>query len=176
VSPLSYLRNSQQNDTFKYSEVESITVIPEVKSVTTRIQITEKKGTSPVIAVVLMIVIAVAISVTIYAWSSGFVSQRSTQEAVSAECLNMEFMRLSGTSLTIFIRSHEPSSVYLDAVYVDGELRAKSLGKKLVGDSVTPVDLTSLVDSKGGDGTFQQGDEVKLVTARGTQIQFKVED
>jgi flagellin-like protein len=136
---------------------------------------TEKKGTSPVIAVVLMIAIAVAISVTIYAWSSGFVSQRGTQEAISPEYLNLEFMRLSGTSLTVFIRSHEPSSVYLDAVYVDGELRAKNLGWKLVGDSVTFVDLTSLVNSKGGDGTFQEGNKVKLVTARGTQIQFKVE-
>ncbi|MGC1121210.1 MAG: archaellin/type IV pilin N-terminal domain-containing protein [Candidatus Methanofastidiosia archaeon] len=143
---------------------------------TTCIWITEKKGTSPVIAVVLMIAIAVAISVTIYAWSSGFVSQRSTQEAISAEYLNLEFMRLSGTSLTVYIRSHEPSSVYLDAVYVNGELRAKNIGKKLVGDSVTSVDLTSLVNSKGGDGTFQDGNEVKLVTTRGTQIQFKVED
>ncbi|MBU6997616.1 MAG: hypothetical protein HXS41_08825 [Theionarchaea archaeon] len=138
--------------------------------------IAEKRGTSPVIAVVLMIAVAVAISVIVYAWSSGFISQKNTQEATSAESLVLEVMRLSGTNLTVHIRNHEPSNIYLDAVYVDGELRACTIGCKLVSNSVTLVDLTSLVGSKGGDGAFLEGNRVKLVTARGTQIQFVVKD
>ncbi|MBU7014349.1 MAG: hypothetical protein HXS52_02150 [Theionarchaea archaeon] len=143
---------------------------------TTYKSVSGKKGTSPVIAVVLMVAVAVAISVTVYAWSSGFISKKSTQEAVSAESLILESIQLSGTNLVLHIRSHDPSAVYLDAVYVEGELRASKMGYRLGGDSVTPVDLTSLVNSKGGDGNFQDGDRVMLVTTRGTQIQFVVKD
>ena len=44
-----------------------------------------KKGVSPVIAVVLMIVVAVAISLVVYVWASGFVSEKTGAETKAGD-------------------------------------------------------------------------------------------
>jgi flagellin-like protein len=136
--------------------------------------IKKRRAVSPVIAVVLMIAVAVAISVTVYAWSSGFVSKRSSVESAESEQLVIEELNLSGTQLTIYLRNRIAENAIVDVIYVNGVLRASNLTAEVSAKSVTSLDLTALISSQGGDGAFYVGDTVQIVTLRGTQVRFTV--
>ncbi|MBU6996735.1 MAG: hypothetical protein HXS41_08220 [Theionarchaea archaeon] len=125
----------------------------------------KKKGVSPVIAVVLMIAVAVAIAVIVYAWASGFTSEKTGAESGEAEQLVVENQRLSGTTLTVYIRNALNTPATLDAEYKNGALIANGIGTSLTEDTVTTVTLSS---------TYISGDDCMLVTEEGTQIKFKV--
>jgi flagellin-like protein len=135
---------------------------------------TAKKGVSPVIAVVLMIAVAVSIAVIVYAWSTGFISKRSSVESAEVEKLVIENMNLSGTSLTLYVRNQAHLGCVLDTIYVNGQMRANDCNVSLPSTQLIQLDLTSIVNSRGGDGTFIIGDQVQMVTLRGTQINFQV--
>jgi len=68
-----------------------------------------KKGVSPVIAVVLMIVVAVAISLVVYVWATGFVSEKTGVETkagdysflVETKDVNSTNIRNTGTDIDI---------------------------------------------------------------------------
>ena len=126
-----------------------------------------EKGVSPVIAVVLMIAVAVAIAIIVFAWSSGFVSQRSTEESADAEMLVLEAQNLSGTGLTVYVRNDINLIAVIDAVYFNYQLVGQDLGLQIPPDAVTTVDLSSY-------GNVNPGDHVMIVTERGTQIKFRV--
>lgn len=136
----------------------------------------EKRGVSPVIAVVLMIAVAVAISVILFAWSSGFVSERSSIESAESEQLVVEEMRISGTSLTVFIRNKSFASAFLDSIYVNGQLRASGVNQHIDGKAVTELPISQIIQSHGGDGTIYDGDQIQLVTKRSTQLRFKAKE
>jgi flagellin-like protein len=135
---------------------------------------TTRKGVSPVIAVVLMIAVAVSIAVIVYAWSTGFISKRSSVESAEVEKLVVENMSLSGTSLTLYLRNQVHLGCVLDTIYVNGQMRASDCDVSLPSAQLIQLDITSIINSHGGDGTFTIGDQVQLVTLRGTQIRFQV--
>jgi flagellin-like protein len=133
--------------------------------VTTLILIKKKKAVSPVIAVVLMIAVAVAITITVYAWTSGFVSSKASHESANAETMVLESVHLSGTNLTVNIRSKVPFTIVMDTVYINGSLQANGTNKIINPRTVTTWNLP---------GNYQVGDNVKLVTDRGTQMIFVI--
>lgn len=137
-------------------------------------QMKGKKAVSPVIAVVLMIAVAVSITVVIFAWASGFVGGHATAESPDAEQIILEEMSRSGTNVTVYLRNMESSSIYLDTVYVNGQLRATNISTSISANGVSLLDLSAIISASGGDGTFYVGDQVQLVTVNGTQIRFLV--
>ena len=136
--------------------------------------IKERRATSPVIAVVLMIAVAVSIAVIIYAWSSGFVSKRSSVESAESEQLVVEAVNLSGTNLSVYIRNKIPTNAVVNTIYVNGQIRANNLTAIVSAQNVTVLDISALITSQGGNSAFAVGDSVLLVTLRGTQINFHV--
>lgn len=132
---------------------------------TTFTLIKKKKAVSPVIAVVLMIAVAVAITITVYAWTSGFVSDKASHESANAETMVLESVHLSGTSLTVNIRSKVPFAITMDTVYINESMQANDVNKVINPRTVTSWSLP---------GNYQPGDNVKLVTDRGTQMKFVV--
>ena len=134
----------------------------------------ERRATSPVIAVVLMIAVAVSIAVIIYAWSSGFVSKRSSVESAESEQLVVEAVNLSGTNLSVYIRNKIPTNAVVNTIYVNGQVRANNLTAVVNAQNVTVLDISALITSQGGNGNFAVGDNVLLVTLRGTQINFYI--
>lgn len=137
-------------------------------------QMKGKEAVSPVIAVVLMIAVATSITIVIFAWASGFVGGRATAESPDAEQIFLEEMSRSGTSVTVYLRNMETSSIYLDTIYVNGQLRATNVSASISANGVSLLDLSALISANGGDGTFYVGDQVQLVTVNGTQIRFLV--
>ncbi len=132
----------------------------------------QQKAVSPIIGVVLMIAVALSISVIVFIWASGLASKHATADSADTEQIVIEQVTLNTTNLTVYLRNKNKFDVIVDTVYVNDRLEATKLDAKLEGDSVTPIDLTSLLSSHGGNGSFNKGDRVTLVTMRGTQIKF----
>ena len=143
----------------------------------------EKKGVSPVIAVVLMIAVAVAIAVIVYAWASGFASKKTGVESGEIEHLVLENQKLSGGALTVWIRDKIPVS-NLSAVYIEPSQLSSMYdfiiepvmplyGVPVGSDDsvVCEVDIYSITNQ-----SVSAGDEITLATEEGTQIKFKVKD
>jgi flagellin-like protein len=139
-----------------------------------RLIVKGKKAVSPVIAVVLMIAVAVAIAVIVYAWSTGFVSKRSSIESAESEQLVIEEMNLSGTQLTVYVRNKIAEDAVVNTIYVNGQARAVNLAAIIPAKSVTLLNISALITSQGGNGNIIIGDAVNLATLRGTQIKFIV--
>ena len=139
-----------------------------------RLMVKGKKAVSPVIAVVLMIAVAVAIAIIVYAWSTGFVSKRSSIESAESEQLVVEEMNLSGAQLTVYVRNKIAEDAVVNTIYVNGQARANNLAAVIPAKSVTLLDVSNLITSGGGNGNITIGDVVQLVTLRGTQIKLIV--
>jgi len=147
-----------------------------------------KKGVSPVIAVVLMIVVAVAISLVVYVWATGFVSEKTGAETkagdysflVETRAVANTNIRNTGTAIDLGADNSILIAEFLAEfdVYVNNDLKAAV--------DFTPDPLGTL---QGADGSwdsgevltldlsdFNVGDKIKLVHKdSGTPIVFKLE-
>jgi len=146
-----------------------------------------KKGVSPVIAVVLMIVVAVAISLVVYVWASGFVSEKTSSESkagdysflVETRAVNGTNIRNTGNAIT-FSNAAIDASVFLEQfdVYINNSLKASgdlSNTNFTLQNGGTSWDKGEVLTiSFGSDASA--GDKIKLVHKdSGTPIVFKLE-
>lgn len=145
-----------------------------------------KKGVSPVIAVVLMIVVAVAISLVVYVWASGFVSEKTGAESkagdysflVETRDVNSTNIRNTGTAIAMGNDATPLTSAEFLAefdVYINNTLSTLTNNLTIQnapnetwdkGEVIT-IDFT---------GDASAGDKIKLVHKdSGTPIVFKLE-
>ena len=96
-----------------------------------------KKAISPILATLLLIVIAVAAIVVTYAWLMTYMGSAGQQAGVflrkDASCL------WQSGNITIYIRNTGTSNAEIDKVYIDSQLKSEV--------SFTP---TSIVEKEGG--------------------------
>ena len=96
-----------------------------------------KKAISPILATLLLIVIAVAAIVVTYAWLMTYMSSAGQQAGVflkkDASCL------WQSGNITIYVRNTGTSNAEIDKVYIDSQLKSEV--------SFTP---TSIVEKEGG--------------------------
>jgi flagellin-like protein len=129
----------------------------------------DKKGISPVTGALIMISITIAVSILVYAWSTGFVSEKTAESvrAAEAEYLILEWQSLSGGSLDLAVRNSSNMDIVIDSLYIDGELRSTDLDWAISREDVAYITVPS------GFGVLP-GDEILLVTERGTRLTFIV--
>ncbi len=79
-----------------------------------------RKGVSPVIATLLLIVIAVAAAVVTYSWVMGFIGTTTTAPAQTQARIVVDAVEYdsSGPSITVYVRNVGNIKVTVDAVYV----------------------------------------------------------
>jgi len=146
-----------------------------------------KKGVSPVIAVVLMIVVAVAISLVVYVWASGFVSEKTGAETkagdysflVETKAVDNVNIRNTGTAIGMGDDSGDLTQTEFLAefdVYINNALST------LTTDVVIQNETTDETWDKGEvitidfTGDAVAGDKIKLVHKEsGTPIVFTLE-
>jgi len=134
-----------------------------------------RQAVSPVIATLLLIVIAVAAAVLAYIWIIGYQGTLTQQASAQQlqERIKIEAVELSGNTLTVYVRNIGDTTVQLATVYLIGPS-----GTILATNSLTaqlgPGDL-----SKSGDVTLtynnlQSGTTyvVKVVTTKGTEATY----
>ncbi|MEM3457697.1 archaellin/type IV pilin N-terminal domain-containing protein [Thermofilum sp.] len=131
-----------------------------------------RTGVSPVIATLLLIVIAVAAAVLAYIWIIGY-QGTLTQQASTAqlqERIKIEAVQYTGGTLTVYVRNIGDVNVVIDALYVidkTGTIIGSSSG---VGLTLTP----GQVDSGTVSATLNSGETytVKAVTEKGTEATY----
>jgi len=90
----------------------------EVYSLLKRI-LRSKKGISPILATLLLIVIAVAAVIVTYAWVMTFTT---TQTATAGKMIKFDSAAINATSdtVTVYVRNTGTEVVSIDALYIDG--------------------------------------------------------
>ena len=136
-----------------------------------------KKGVSPVIAVVLMIVVAVAISLVVYVWASGFVSEKTGAETkagdysflVETRDVNSTNIRNTGTDIT-FSAANEAGFLAVFDVYKNNALQSSGIITSISSDTWNKSTVLTI------NFNASAGDKIKLVHKEsGTPIVFTLE-
>jgi flagellin-like protein len=81
-----------------------------------------KKGVSPIIATVILVLIAVAAGVMLWLWVSGFASTTPAQQQALNERIRIDAVQISTTdnttTVTIYVRNMGNSGVKIGAAYI----------------------------------------------------------
>jgi flagellin-like protein len=90
----------------------------EVKSLLNKI-LKSKKGISPILATLLLIVIAVAAVIVTYAWVMTFTT---TQTTTAGKMIKFDSAVINATSdvVTVYVRNSGTEVVTVDKIYIDG--------------------------------------------------------
>lgn len=80
-----------------------------------------KKAVSPVIAVLLMIVIAVASAILVYAFIISFTVSQSSRASTLISIETVRFIKPYGATADIYVRNVGAETAIIAAIYVDGE-------------------------------------------------------
>jgi flagellin-like protein len=80
-----------------------------------------KKGVSPIIATLLLIVIAVAAAVVTYAFVTGFIGT-ATAQSTQQGAMSIDTGTVTGTGITVYVRNTGTKSEVLGTAYVDNVL------------------------------------------------------
>lgn len=129
----------------------------------TNIMLKSRKGISPILATLLLIVIAVAAIVVTYAWI--MVYMRSSGHQAGAR-IKFDSVIIDSTNdnITIYVRNWGTEDVYVDKVYINGYdvtvATTLSGGAKLIpaGETLTITGTTRVYD-------FEQGKTYKVKVA-----------
>ena len=139
-----------------------------------------KKGVSPVIAVVLMIVVAVAISLVVYVWASGFVSEKTETETkagdysflVETRDTNSTSIRNMGNDIEFTVEDDVNAFLTEFDIYVDDTLGGAGDITSITGDGTT-WDKSEVLAINFNETA---GTEIKLVHKdSGTPLVFNLE-
>ena len=77
-----------------------------------------KKGVSPIIATVILVLIAVAAGVMLWLWVSGFASTTPAQQQALNERIRIDAVQISDNTVTIYVRNIGNSDVKIGAAYI----------------------------------------------------------
>jgi flagellin-like protein len=133
----------------------------------------KRAGVSPVIATLLLIVIAVAAAVLAYIWIIGY-QGTLTQQASTAqlqERIKIEAVQYSGGLLTVYVRNIGDVKVNVTALYVydpSGTILQAKTNANII--NLTPGSIGS--DSISVTLTSGTTYTVKAVTSRGTEATY----
>ena len=135
-----------------------------------------KKGVSPIIAVLLLIVIAVAAALLTYLWVLGYVSsaQRSGQPAQLEERIKIDGVKVDtdNNKVIIYVRNIGSVKVIIKAAYIldaaTGAVIDKNTGLDV---ELSSGEATSDVSVDITAGTYKSGYTyvAKVVTKKGTE-------
>jgi len=132
-------------------------------------KLTSKKGVSPILAALLLIVIAVASAVITYAWVTTFTT---TQTTTAGKAIKYDSKVINATSdmVTVYVRNWGTEDVTLDKVYIDAMDHTDSVtspaGFPTAGASLS-VDAVVKITVNGTDAglDFSAGSTYKVKVA-----------
>lgn len=124
-----------------------------------------KKGISPILATLLLIVIAVAAIVVTYAWVITFTGSTTSQAGVLLDKDNVSWGSGSPKNITIYVRNKGISDAEISAIYV-----GTSSTNLVLQSSVTYNPISKFVYANGGTITIT----VAYPWAADTTYYFKI--
>ena len=142
-----------------------------------------KKGVSPIIATLLLIVIAVAAAVVTYAFVTGFIgtatSQSNQQGAMSVDTGSVVLRANdSGAIITVYVRNTGTKSEILTSAYVDNALITNGTGVSVnynpASAQIAPNAVCTVTISSTANWANAAAHTVKLVATDGTPVAYSV--
>ena len=141
----------------------------------------KRRGISPVIAVLLLIVIAVAAAILTYVWITGYIGTLQTQSTGQQlqERIKIEAVDIGagGGSLTIYVRNVGETAVTISAAYLinatNGDVLASNTDLSV---GINPGDVSNgvtITDISAGVWVDGKTYVVKVVTAKGTEATYQ---
>jgi flagellin-like protein len=81
------------------------------------------KGVSPIIATIILVLIAIAAGVMLWLWVSGFITatpaqQPALNERIKIDAVNISSSSSSGSNLSIYVRNMGSTNVNITAAYI----------------------------------------------------------
>jgi len=137
-----------------------------------------KKGVSPIIATVILVLIAVAAGVMLWLWVSGFASTTPAQQPALNERIRIDAVQVSTTSntttVTIYVRNIGNSDVKIGAAYIlDTTGIIKAANTEITGVTINPGSV-STVQVNVSSTNLQAGYAyvAKVVTINGVEATY----
>jgi len=129
-----------------------------------------KKGVSPIIATLLLIVITVAAGVVAYAFVTGYIGT-SAQNANQIGVMSYDAYNITGpTTANVYLRNAFPKELTLQVAYID------SFPAGMSGNLTLPAGTVQLitVNQTGATLTDGQAHQLRIVCTDGSSLQFPV--
>ncbi len=134
-----------------------------------------KRGISPIVATVLLVIIAVAAGVLIWAWLSGFATKNPTQQPALEEKIKIEALSVKSvnntTQVTVYVRNLGGATVLITDAYLL-DTSGNVIDTASVSLSVEPgkVNSTTITfDYQLASGATYI---LKLVTSHGSEVTY----
>ena len=144
-------------------------------------KIDKRKGVSPIIAVLLMILIAIAAGIMVYAFIAGWIGGATAGTTVVQGQLTVDFATANTTNITIFVRNVGGVQVRLEAIYVtaaNGSLIYTNTSLAKADLTINPGEVINFtIPFKGDDPiNLEVGNvyTVRLVASDGSTLVFSV--
>ena len=133
-----------------------------------------KKGVSPIIAVLLLIVITVTAPLLTYLWVLGYIgsAQRSGQPSQLEEKIKIDGVKVSDGTVTIYVRNIGSVRVVIQAAYILNATTGTVIDAKTdlnVGLDPGEVSGTNVYVEVSGTYTSGYTYVAKVVTTKGTE-------
>ena len=135
-----------------------------------------KRGISPVIATLLLIIIAVAAAVLTYLWITGYMGTLQAQSSTrqTQERIKIEAVQVSGTTITVYVRNVGDVNCVVDAVYIINATSGSIIGSNTgVGLSLAPGNVNTVAVTLGSGLTDGKTYIVKVVTQTGVEVTYE---
>jgi flagellin-like protein len=134
----------------------------------------KRRGVSPVIATLLLIVIAVAAAVLTYIWVTGYMGTLQSQAGAQQVQERIKIEAIDITNNKVYIRNIGETKVTIAAVYlIDSTTGSTIASNTTVNIELSPGELTdvglTLSDNVKSGATYI----VKAVTAKGTEATYQ---
>jgi flagellin-like protein len=133
----------------------------------------KRRGVSPVIATLLLIVIAVAAAVLTYIWVTGYMGTLQSQAGAQQVQERIKIEAINITSGKVYIRNIGETKVTIAAVYLINSTTGSIITNTTTATDISPGDLQSvsliLKDYMKSGATYI----VKAVTKKGTEATYQ---
>jgi flagellin-like protein len=138
-----------------------------------------KKGVSPIIATVILVLIAVAAGVMLWLWVSGFASTTPAQQQALNERIRIDAVQINTTvnttTVTIYVRNMGNSNVKIGAAYIlDTTGIIKATNTSTTGVTIQPNEVKTVLVKNISSGTLSTGYAyvAKVVTINGVEATY----
>jgi FlaG/FlaF family flagellin (archaellin) len=141
---------------------------------------TKTKGLEPIVAAVLLIVVAVIGAVLVYLWFAGYITKSTSQaeQMTASEKLKIEAATLTASSVTLYIRNIGGDTVTLVQLYIfrPGSMSALCTATPTSPISITPGSVETVTVSLPTACGINAGYDyvVKIITRKGTEFAVTV--
>jgi type II secretory pathway pseudopilin PulG len=138
------------------------------------------KGLEPIVAAVLLIVVAVIGAVLVYLWFAGYVTKSTSQaeQLAASEKLKIEAASLTtGGDITLYVRNLGGTPVTINTIYVFTPGTTSPICyKDGVGKTISPGAMDTVSTTVTCTASLSAGSDyvIKIVTARGTEAAVTV--